>query len=393
METNPNNAGDFSLSEGGPFHRALLKMRLHNKQGKLALVGFCFTWVPLALITAIEGTLYSGTPLPFLKDVAMQARMLVALPMLILIKVAIDSKVIVVSNYISGSLISKDERQIIFTTVLQRAKKLTSSVIAEIILLLIVIAVTISLVKTGMYSALEGGTRSWMTSTKEGSPVLSVAGYWAVLVSIPMFQFLLLRWIWRYIVWISLLFRLSKARLNLWPTHADRAGGLGLIMMAQKSFNLVFVVGSVVLSGQFIAQIIEHPDFFKTIRGEAIAYIVISISFILMPLLFFTGKLYKTKNDGLLQLGILGAALSGKFDRKWVNDLPAEKRIEEKEVDPSILFDYAGLYDMLQKFRTVPVTLRDIAGMAIALFVPFIPILFIHFSVGELMQKIAGLLA
>jgi hypothetical protein len=35
----------------------------------------------------------------------------------------------------------------------------------------------------------------------------------------------------------------------------------------------------------------------------------------------------------------------------------------------------------------------DGVGMATTLFVPFIPILFIHFSVAELLQKIIRLLA
>jgi hypothetical protein len=103
-------------------------------------------------------------------------------------------------------------------------------------------------------------------------------------------------------------------------------------------------------------------------------------------------KLFKTKDRGLLHMSDLGATLSRQFEREWVNDLPIEKKLEE-QVDPSMLFDYSGMYDLLQQLRTVPVTPRDIIGMALILFVPFIPILFIRFSVVELLQKIAGLLA
>lgn len=393
METNHNSSEEFSLSEGGPFNRALERMRMHNSQGKLALVGLCITWLPLVIITAIEGTLYSGTQLPFLKDVPMQARVLVAIPMLIMIKFAIDGKVMAVLKYLSEALMSAEERELIFTTVLRRAKKMTGSALTEIILLLIVVGSTISLVKSGAYSALEGGTTSWMTSGIAGNQTLSFAGYWATIISIPIFQFLLLRWLWRYFVWVLLLFRLSKANLILLPTHADRAGGLGIIMLAQRSFSLVFVAGSVVISGELIAQLREHPDLFETIRGEGIAYIVISLVFILIPLLFFTAKLFKTKNEGLLYLSKLGATLSGKFEREWVNDLPIEKRIAAQQVDPSMVYDYSGVYDSVQQLRTIPVTLRDIISMGLTLFAPFIPIPLIHYSVAELIQKIAGLLA
>ena len=392
MDISAHSQEDFSLSAGGPFNRALERMHLHNRQGKLAVLGLCFTWLPLVAITLIEGTLYVGTQLPFLKDVAMHARLLVALPMLILIKLPIDSKVNVVTKYLAEVLMSSEERQEFLTTAFRRARKLTSSALTEIILLLIVIGATISFVKGGVYSALEDGTTSWMTYSNDVGQRLSVAGYWAVFISIPIFQFLLLSWLWRYFVWMMLLFHLSKVKLNLMPTHADRAGGLGIIILAQRSFNLIFVAGGITISGQFIAQLLKHPDSFESIRGQGMAYIIICLVVLLIPLLFFMKKLFKIKNEGLLRMSDLGAILSSQFEREWVNDLPIEKKLAGKQVDPSLLFDYSGMYDSLQQLRTVPITLRDIIGMVLILFLPFIPILFIHFSVVELLQKIAGLL-
>jgi hypothetical protein len=393
MNATQNNSEGFTLSEGGPFNEALMKMGLHKKQGKLALISLCITWLPLVIITAIKGTLYSGTELPFLKDAAMQARLLVALPMLIMIKLAIDSKVTEVAKSLADNLMSSEERQAILSTAFQRAKNLTNSAYTEIILLLIVIVITISFVKSGVYSGLDNATTSWMVQEATGKQALSIAGYWAVCISIPLFQFFLLRWIWRYFVWVLLLFRLSKARLNLLATHADRAGGLGNIVLAQRNFNMIFVAASTFISGQFITELNRNPDAFITIRNEIIGYIAICIILSISPLVFFAGKLVKTKQQGLLHLSNLAADLSRKFEKEWVNDLPIEKRIEDRQVDPSMLFDYSGLYDSLQQLRTIPVTLRDVIGMAAMLFVPFIPILFIHFSVAELLKKIVGMLA
>ena len=392
METNNQNSENFSLSEGGPFHNALVKMRLSDKQGKLVLVVLCITWLPLVIITFIEGTLYSGIQMSFLKDVAMQARLLVALPILIMIKPAIDNKVVKVTKYLSETLMGPEERHEIISKAFFRAKKLTSSGLTEIILLLIVIGITISLVKGGVYSALEGGTTSWMASTKTGIQSLSFAGDWAVFFSIPLFSFLLMRWLWRYFIWMLLLFRISKSRLNLLPTHADRAGGLGIIILAQRNFNMIFVAGSALISGQLMAQLIKYPDSFFTIRNLGLSYIVISLILVLFPLVFFMGKLVKIKQQGLMQLSKRGATLSAKFEGEWVNDLPIERRISEQHVDPSMVFDYSGIYDSVQQIRIFPVTIRDIIGMALALFVPFIPILFIHFSVSELLKKILGML-
>jgi hypothetical protein len=387
-----NGTENFSLAEGGPFHNAIKRLRLEGNQAKLVIATLCITWIPLVIITAIEGTLWAGTQLPFLKDYAMQARILVALQMAILIKAYINNNVTNVLRYFSEALMDAEERQKILSTALVRAKKLTNSGIAEVILLLMVFIATIGLLKRGVYGGFREGITSWMASADTPNITLSTAGYWAVLISIPLFQFLFLRWLWRYFVWILLLFRLSKARLNLLPTHADRAGGLGLIMLAQKSFNLIFVVGSVILSGQFMLRLDAHPESFNIIRNEVIGYIILSLFFVLVPLLFFVGQLIRLKNTGLLHLSVLGTTISQKFEQHWLKDLPAELGPEEKQVDPSLLFDYAGMYDQLQQLRILPVTLRDILGCAIILLVPFMPILFIHFSIAELLQRISSML-
>ena len=392
MDAHLNNLKYFTLSDGGPFYKAMVKLRLLNIK-RLAIAALCITWLPLVVLTAMEGTLFSGTQLPFLSDVAMQARVLVALPMLILIKSTIEDRVSAVLRYILETLVTAEQRAIIVDTTLMKARKLTSSTLTELLLLLGVIIATISLVKGGVYGGLEKGTTSWMTTPQGSDPGLSTAGYWAVLISIPVFQFLFASWVWRYIVWILLLFQLSKVHLNLLPTHADRAGGLGMIMLAQKSFNLLFVVSAIVISGQFIVELIKHPDQFEAIRNEVIGYILVCIAFVLIPLLFFSGKLLRVKNNGLHQLSVLAASLSHKFEREWINDSPVEDRIEESKSDPSLLYDYAGMYEQLQKLRVVPVALNDITGLALALLVPFIPILFVHFSVGELLQRIGGMVA
>jgi hypothetical protein len=260
------------------------------------------------------------------------------------------------------------------------------------ILAIIVIIYTISLVKNNAFGELQGGTDSWMATTHAGNQELTFAGHWAVFISIPIFQFLFFRWTWRYIVWILLLFRLGRARLNLKPTHPDKAGGLGIIMLAQRSFNLLFVTGSVVVSGELIVRLLRDPGSFLTVRNEIIGYIVICVILVLFPLIFFMGKLLKTKQEAILELSKLGAQLSSKFEREWINDKPIEKRLAENEVDPSMLYDYSGIYDSVQQIRPFPITIRDAAGLAISLFVPFIPLLVIHFSIVELLQKIFKLL-
>lgn len=392
MATEYNVPENYALIEGGLFRKAQLKLGIENAQGVLALLGICFAWLPLAIFSSIEGTLYAGAEMPFLKDVAMHARILIALPVLILIRKVIHKKTMAVIGYMADALLDEESRQKLITETMPRMRKLACSSWTEAILILIVVSSAFSLYQSGAYTEIVGESTSWkIDNTREGT-VISLAGKWAAFISIPFFQFLLLQWMWRYIVWIMLLFHFSKLPLKLLPTHADRAGGIGILVLAQRSFSTIFLAGSMVISGQLIVLIMNAPDDILVVQRVCIGYVILSLILLLLPLLFFISKLVKTKQLGLLHLSKLGAEMSGTFEKDWLNDLPFEKRIEDRRVDSSMAFDYSSMFDVLQQLRVVPVTLRDIISIALIIAIPFIPILFVYFSAAEILQKIIGLL-
>jgi hypothetical protein len=293
---------------------------------------------------------------------------------------------------LTDSLLDTEEHQKMVSKTLPRMRKLACSSFTEIILILVVAGSVFSLYQSGAFASILGGETSWKFVNTEGGDMMSMAGKWAAFVSIPFFQFLLLQWLWRYIVWIMLLYHFSKSPLKLLPTHADRSGGLGIIILAQRSFSFVFFAGSMVISGQLIVLIMNSRDAILLVQRVGIGYIILCLMLLLLPLLFFIGKLVKTKQWGLFRLSKLGTEMSRTFESDWLTDIPFEKRIEDRRVDPSMAYDYASMYDVLQQLRVVPVTVRDIISLALSIAIPFLPILFVYFSAAEVLQKIIGLL-
>ena len=68
---------------------------------------------------------------------------------------------------------------------------------------------------------------------------LSYAGWWFVLISAPLFRLLLLRWLWRIVLWAIFISRVTHLHLRLVPTHPDLAAGLGFLTEAQKAFSSI----------------------------------------------------------------------------------------------------------------------------------------------------------
>jgi hypothetical protein len=199
------------------------------------------------------GALRGGVPVPFLYDYEVHARLLLSVPLLILAELVV---------YIHMRAIAAQfvERQIItaairpgFDAILSSAMRLRNSVPAEIAILLVVFIAgpfiwrgTLALPSDTWYATVIGSSLSY-----------TAAGGWYTFVSVPVFQFILLRWYFRLFIWCRLLFHVSRLELNLVPLHPDRCCGLGFLGNMVFAFAPLLAAHSGVLAG-YIANRILH---------------------------------------------------------------------------------------------------------------------------------------
>ncbi len=223
------NPPDFSLVLGGPLFQLLRRAHLSDDALMLVrqriIVFALLAWLPLLVLSALEGQLLDGgVAVPFLMDVEVHIRFLVAMPLLIIAELVVHRRMRpLVQQFLERNLIP-ESAMTRFEAAVASAFRLRNSVLAEVLLIAFVYGVGI-LVVWRQYLAL--GTATWYaTPSAEGSK-LSVAGIWYGYVSLPIFQFLLCRWYFRMFIWIRFLWQVSRIELSLVPTHPDRVGGLG----------------------------------------------------------------------------------------------------------------------------------------------------------------------
>ena len=82
-----------------------------------------------------------------------------------------------------------------------------------------------------------------------------MAGHWFEFVSVPVFQFILLRWYIRILIWFCFLLRVSRLKLHLLPAHPDRVGGLGFPGKSTIAFAPLLFAQGALLSGQIASRI------------------------------------------------------------------------------------------------------------------------------------------
>ncbi|MFM7448698.1 MAG: hypothetical protein ACKO24_08885 [Leptolyngbyaceae cyanobacterium] len=221
----------FILTNGGPVDHLLTRLRLRSPTRKQIALFMMIGWLPLLLLSALQGfAIGQSVKMPFLLDIGEQVRLLLVVPLLLIAEPIIGASVreAVEQFHHEELILEAEEEKITFDNTTHRAMRWKESALAEVILVGVVIVLTFAQLDTIQKTF---GT-SWLypkltaSSSHPGQLFLplSLAGKWLALVSLPIYRFLLLRWVWRFIIWACFLWQVSRLRLQLIPTHPDRAG-------------------------------------------------------------------------------------------------------------------------------------------------------------------------
>ena len=248
---------DFSLVLGGPLYQ--LMRRAHLSDDALSLVKrrivvlALVCWLPLLVLAAIGGQLLGGgAAVPFLLDAEVHVRFLVAVPLLIGAELVVHQRMRnVIKLFIERHLVP-ESAMAQFNAAITSAYRLRNSVLAESLMIAFVYLVGIFVVWRH-FVAIDAAT--WYATPSVDGPRFTLAGMWLGYVSLPIFQFLLLRWYFRFFIWARLLWQVSRIELHLVPTHPDRSGGLGFLTGMINAFVPVLIAHGAMLAGNLANRI------------------------------------------------------------------------------------------------------------------------------------------
>jgi hypothetical protein len=385
---------DFSLVLGGPLFQLLRRAHLSDDALMLVhqriIVIALFTWVPLLALSVLEGQLLGGNAaVPFLLDVEVHVRFLVALPLLIDAELVVHRRMrFLVKQFLERRLIP-ESAMTRFDAAIASAFRLRNSVRAEVLLVAFVYVVGI-LIVWRHYTALDAATW-YATPTVEG-PKLSHAGIWYGYVSLPIFQFLLCRWYFRLFIWTRFLWQVSRIDLRLVPTHPDRVGGLGFL-----SDTVYACIPLLIAHGALVAAQLANRIFYlgATLRGfmiEILVLVIFLISVVLGPLLVFAPQLAHAKRTGLREYGTLAERYVREFDAKWLRGGAHADEPLVGSGDIQSLADLGNSFEVVRTMRLAPFTKETILQLAAATVAPVAPLLLTIMPLDELLKKLFGIL-
>ena len=382
------------LFEGGPLWQLLLKTRLVVPPRAMLVrriaVLVTLTWMPLVLLTLVAGTAFGGVALPFSRDVVVHVRFLLAVPVLILAELMLQRSITGVLRYLAMSGVVPPREEPKLVKILQTGRRHRDSMAVE--LGLIAIAFGGAMLAYSQTRELFLGVSSWrMEPIAEGGELTS-AGMWHAMISLPLFQFLLLRWLWRLVIWAGVLRSVAKLDLGIVASHPDHAGGLGFIGIGQIGFaGFVFAVNAVI-SASIGEGVLHGASTLAAQRTTIVGAIVISLLLVLGPLAVFIGPLSRARAAGRLRYGAFASHHGRYFEERWLRseDPPDEAILEAPDI--SSLADVQPGFERVYRMRPLPVGRSEVVPIALAAALPYAPLALIVMPLSEILKRLLGAL-
>jgi hypothetical protein len=388
------NPPDFSLVLGGPLYQLLRRAHLsddaltHLRQRLVVISLLC--WLPLLVLSALEGkVLGRSVAVPFLHDWEAHIRFLAVVPLLIVAELVVHRRMrFLVSQFLERRLIPESAMPR-FDAAIASAFRLRNSVLVELLLIAIVYGVGI-LIVWRHYFALDAAT--WYATPSGDGSKLSLAGMWLGFVSLPLFQFLLLRWYFRLFIWMRFLWQVSRIELNLVPTHPDRSGGLGFLAGTAYAFMPLLVAHGALLAGNLANRIFYLGAVLTDFKFEILILVVALLCIVIGPLLVFAPQLAEAKRTGNREYGALAQRYVREFDAKWLRGgaPPDEPLVGSGDIQS--LADLGNSFEVVHGMRVAPVSRDMILLLAAAIVVPLVPLALTMMPLEELLKKLLGIL-
>ena len=382
---------DFSLVLGGPIFQLFQRTHLEGNHLELLrrriVIITVFVWLPLLLLSAFTSPAGGAARLSFLRDVEVHARFLVALPVLIGAELLVHLRIRpVVRRFVERRIVLPQDLPR-FESAIQSAIRLRNSIPVELGLLLVVYSFGLWF----WHNRVGFNSSTWYANSG-GRWNLTPAGFWYVFVSIPIVQFILLRWYLRLFIWFRFLWQVSRMDLHLIPTHPDRCAGLAFLGKSSYAFGPILFAQGAMLAGLVASRVLyqgESLTSFKLQIGGFIAFFVLAI---LGPLLMFTPKMAQARRKGLADYGLLAQSYIEGFEQKWVLHDPSTSEELLGAADIQSLADLGNSYGLVRDMRPVPFGLDDVTRLAAATAAPLVPLLLTIFSPEELLMRIIKVL-
>jgi hypothetical protein len=325
------------------------------------------TWLPLGALAFFQGGVSgSEIQLSFLRSISVHIRFLFALPILIAVIPIVSAQIsAVVRRFFNLNLISPSDLPKVKQAV-DRLIQVNKTIYPDLFIIALIFFVHLFRPEVWMTES----TSIWKTQV----PVMRL---WYEAVSLPIYQFLTVKWFWSFVCWVYFLKKVASSNLNIAIGNPDRLGGLGFMTIGHCFFSLVLFAFSSVFASHIAEDLMVGALNRREFYTEVGTYSVLTFIFVLfIPFGLFIPKMAKRKKAALLEYGAFCSRYVKLFDRKWIeeNHLGQDDQLLGTS-DIQALADLDGSVVSVRETRVLLVNRQILTIFALAILLPLFPLL------------------
>jgi hypothetical protein len=393
QDTRQSRPVPMSFNRLGPFYRLQRRVGLLSDAdlaaGRRALLFVAIAWLPVMLLAAVQGyALNEHHERAVLFDFSAYAYA-IAIFAFVLMEAASETRMdSLITQFVAQGIIPPASRER-FAQARRRMERRTASWIVEAIILVGAYALAYQSLERGA-ARIDDGT--WFGAIVDGSVQLTLAGWWSLLVALPLFWFLLGRWLWRFVTWGLLLRDVARCDLKLVATHADRCGGLAFIGHYPNTYLMFVFALSTVVAATVLKHVVYGGAELMSFKYALIGLVAFLAVAFIVPLTAFVPVLSALKKSGLRRYSVLVTRHNLAFEAKWIDDAGRSDEQPLGSPDVSSLADLATSYEMIKNIRPLPVTKETIMPLILAALIPFIGVALSQVPLKQILGEVKGLL-
>jgi hypothetical protein len=371
---------------GGPLHRVGCRLGLvrdGTNSTALGLVLGVSPWIVLLMLALVEGF---GHLFFSIEAIGAHVRLLLAIPLLFVCEEYIGPRFDAFVQGIVRSKVLPETARPALQYEIARVERWKDAWLPEAMWLLVAVLVALGARDANFLSYLPGISVE-TNAGAVGATTWTSQWYW--LVCMPLFRFLLLRWLWRIALWSFFLWRVSKLDLRLVPIHPDRAGGLGYLELVHTEFTPLIAAMSAAVSASLAPDVASGRMTFDAIYPVVAFTLLIDAVLFIGPLCLFSRTLWRCKVKGLSDYGALAEQYVNAFDRKWLDADAASAEPLLGTADIQSLADLSNSVGIVRDMRLVIVSATTLIYLAVAALLPLLPLVLLKYPLADLLARFA----
>jgi hypothetical protein len=208
---------------------------------------------------------------------------------------------------------------------------------------------------------------TWYSPAVGPGAEFSAAGWWLAYVSLPVFQFLLLRWYFRLFVWARFLWQVSRLDLRLLATHSDGVAGLAFLGSVSHAMAPLAAAHGALVAGVLADAIFHTGAKLDRVQRRGRSWWWRSWC------AWWSARCWcsrpgsrRPSGPAAAPMALLAQRLAREFDTKWQGGGAPAGEPFVGSPDISALADYTSALNVVRTMQIVPFTRQALLQLAVA---------------------------